>query len=439
MPPNEGLLRPLTGLLRRNAAFRRVWIGQVVSESGDHFNNIAVFSLAMAGESPVWVLSNVLVCRALGSIAAAPVAGVALDRSNPAGLMILSDVVRSAIALGFIALLVYPSTVTLYVLSATLTASSPFFTAGRAALLPSIVDRSDLHRAASLTQWTQWAALTIGALAGGTAVALVGFLPAFVVNSLSFLVSAWCVAPLAGNGWLRPTGWRHSPRGLHQGWREYRDGLTYLWHLPLGRAIAVAYVGWAAGGGAAQILFTVFAERVFERGAAGVGAMFTAAGMGLLIGGACGYALGRNATFDRTKAIALVCFVVHTAGYAIFSETRVYWVALLGVLLSRAATGTVVVLHYSQLTRYLDVAYRGRVFATLESLSWSTMLISMIGASVLLTRYPPRAVARVAVIATFMTIPVWLYLTLSGLLPEPADNGADDSRAHERVIGDALR
>ena len=34
-------------LLRRNRNYRYTWIGQIVSEIGDHFNNIAVFSLAM--------------------------------------------------------------------------------------------------------------------------------------------------------------------------------------------------------------------------------------------------------------------------------------------------------------------------------------------------------------------------------------------------------
>jgi hypothetical protein len=35
-------------LLRDNRNYRNTWYGQVVSEIGDHFNNIAVFSLAVA-------------------------------------------------------------------------------------------------------------------------------------------------------------------------------------------------------------------------------------------------------------------------------------------------------------------------------------------------------------------------------------------------------
>src|ERR1035438_4820942 len=37
-----------TDLLRHNRNYRYTWLGQVVSETGDYFNNIAVFSLVMA-------------------------------------------------------------------------------------------------------------------------------------------------------------------------------------------------------------------------------------------------------------------------------------------------------------------------------------------------------------------------------------------------------
>ena len=40
---------------------------------------------------------------------------------------------------------------------------------------------------------------------------------------------------------------------------------------PLILAIGLSGVGWATGGGAAQILFTLFGEVVFNGGAAGIG------------------------------------------------------------------------------------------------------------------------------------------------------------------------
>ena len=53
--------------------------------------------------------------------------------------------------------------------------ASPFFTSGRAAILPSIATKEELHTANSLTQTTQWTTLSIGAFLGGASVTQFGF------------------------------------------------------------------------------------------------------------------------------------------------------------------------------------------------------------------------------------------------------------------------
>ena len=58
--------------------------------------------------------------------------------------------------------------------------------------------------------------------------------------------------------------------------------------VPLMFGIAMISVGWASGGGAAQVLFALFGEQVFHRGAAGIGEIWGFAGVGLLIGGWAG-------------------------------------------------------------------------------------------------------------------------------------------------------
>ncbi len=54
-------------------------------------------------------------------------------------------------------------------------------------------------------------------------------------------------------------------------WHEYAEGLRYMMSTPLILGIALVGVGWATGGGAAQVLFSLFGELVFHRGPAGIG------------------------------------------------------------------------------------------------------------------------------------------------------------------------
>src|SRR5712671_3136590 len=120
-------------LLRQNANYRNTWMAQVVSEIGDYFNNVAVFALVMEGSGSGMVVSGVMLSRAIPAVIAGPVAGVLLDRLDRKRIMF----------------------------------ASPFFTAGRAAILPTIATAEELHSANSLTQTTQWATLTAGTLLAG--------------------------------------------------------------------------------------------------------------------------------------------------------------------------------------------------------------------------------------------------------------------------------
>ena len=128
----------LRALLRQNPNYRYTWMAQVVSEIGDYFNNIAVFALVMEKSGSGLVVTGVMLARAIPAVLAGPVAGVLLDRLDRKQIMIASDLARALIALGFVFTIHQPRPWLLYVLSAGLMFASPFFTAGRAAILPTI-------------------------------------------------------------------------------------------------------------------------------------------------------------------------------------------------------------------------------------------------------------------------------------------------------------
>src|SRR4051794_3589830 len=139
-------------LLRHNANYRNTWIAQIVSETGDYFNNVAVFALVMEKSGSGMVVSGVMLARAIPAVIAGPIAGVLLDRLDRKRIMIASDIVRALIALAFVLTIDQPRPWLLYALSAGLMFASPFFTAGRAAILPTIASPAELHSANSLTQ-----------------------------------------------------------------------------------------------------------------------------------------------------------------------------------------------------------------------------------------------------------------------------------------------
>ncbi len=188
---------------------------------------------------------------------------------------------------------------------------------------------------------------------------------------------------------------------------------------PLILGIAVVSIGWATGGGAAQILFSLFGEVVFNRGAAGIGEVWGCAGVGLLLGGLVGHWFGKRASFKAYKQSIVVCYVIHGGAYVVFSQMRRYWLALIFIALSRAAVAVSAVLNTTQLLRHVPDAYRGRVFATIDSLTWSVMMVSMMAAGVASQYYDPRTIGAWSGVLSSMTAVAWAALSLSGRLPEP--------------------
>jgi MFS family permease len=413
-------------LLRDNRNYRYTWMGQVVSEIGDHFNNIAVFSLAVQTTHSGLVVSGVLLARAIPAVLAGPLAGVILDRLNRKHVMIASDLIRAVVALAFIFTVNGHSTTLLYGLSALLMLASPFFTSGRSAILPSIATKEELHTANSLTQTTQWTTLAVGAFLGGTSVMQFGYKLAFCGNSISFVFSALCISQLflPGRGFRPP---RHdlNETDVVRPWHEYVEGLRYMRSVPLIMGLAMLNVGWATGGGAAQILFTVFGEMVFNRGPYGLGLIWGCAGVGLVCGGVLAHTFSPRLSFANYKRAVVICYIVHGGAYVLFSQVRSFSGALVFIALSRAAVGISSVMNMAQLLRHVPDQFRGRVFATMETTTWSVMMISMLLAGVASQYWDPHIIGTIAGLLSSSTAIFWAWGDLTGRLPEPPREGLE--------------
>lgn len=420
-------------LLSTNRNYRNSWIGQIVSEAGDHFNSIAVFSLALHLTGSGATVGFAMISRVLPAIMAGPVAGVVLDRMDRRKVMIASDLFRAVIALAHILLLTFRSEWLLYLLSGLLMFASPFFNSGRSAILPRIASKEELHAANALTQTTSWLTLAFGAMLGGVSTTAFGYEGAFLINATSFLVSAaavWSLRVPEGNFLPERSVAKHRPSSV----AEFREGIAYMKAQPLILAIAMLGVGWSTGGGAAQILFTLFGEVVYARGPAGIGLIWGFAGLGLVIGGMAGVRGGKLFTFKRYKQIIAPSFLVHGLAYVAFSVMPTIWGAIFFITLSRAAIGLCSVMNRTMLLLHVPDNLRGRVFTTVDTMHNAVMMLSMGAAAVASTRYTPREIGVVAGFLSASTAIFWLWAEARGMLVEPVQDWTEPDREfHEPV------
>jgi MFS family permease len=407
---------PFWRILRDNRNYRLTWLGQIVSEVGDHFNSIAVLSLTLHLTGSGLAVGAVMIARVLPAIFAGPVAGVLLDRMDRRRIMILSDLVRCLIAGCFVLILSHHQHWLLYLLSGLLTFASPFFNAGRSAILPKIASPDELHTANALTQTTAWLTLSVGTMLGGISTMQFGYETAFLINSGSFLFSAAMIWLLAGT--FLPER-DHLHPGLSAWVKDFSESLNYMRREPLILAIALAGVGWATGGGAAQVLFTMFGEVVYQRGPAGIGLIWGFAGIGLVAGGIIGHRLGERLSYAGYKTAIAVFFFIHGLAYILFSQMPTITGSIVFVTISRVAMGINNVLNRTMLLTHVPDAMRGRVFTTVDTMLNVTMIFSLSAAGAASEFMTVRTVGAVAGALSASTTIFWLWANAAGKLPEP--------------------
>jgi MFS family permease len=212
-------------LFRGNADFRNLWCGHVISLFGDWFNLIASASLVASLTGSGLAVGGLFVVRMLAPFLVSPIAGVAADRYDKRTLLIATDLVRFVVVLGFL-LVREPSQVwLLYALTFVQLAMHGIFFPTRNAMLPEIVSPRELGAANAVTAATWSVMLATGAAAGGLVSGSFGVYPAFVVDSLTFLVSAFFIARVRSRR-APPTEGAHP--SAQRALADYVEGLRYL-------------------------------------------------------------------------------------------------------------------------------------------------------------------------------------------------------------------
>src|SRR5258708_118828 len=227
-------------LLRVNHDFRRLFVGQLVSQTGDWFNSVALFTLLLRLSGSGEAVGYVLIIKLLPSFFVGPLAGVVADRFNRKTIMIIADVARGILVLGFL-LVRSPDQVWLvYALAGVEIAIATFFEPAKSAAIPGIVSRDELISANGLSSASWSVTLALGAALGGVVTEVFGSDTAFIVDSISFFVSAAYISAVRIRSTSRPDRTKRLSLADATGVTDIIEGARYLKSNP--RVIALLLV-----------------------------------------------------------------------------------------------------------------------------------------------------------------------------------------------------
>jgi MFS family permease len=392
-------------LLRGNRSFRLLWLGQVVSQMGDWFDTIAVYTIALRLTGSSRSVALIMVARFLPTVVLGPGAGVIADRFSRRTIMIAADIMRAIVVLGFLFVRRADQMWMVYLLTVLQLSFSTFFEPAKTAVIPSIVSDRELVPANAIAAVTWSVMLTLGAALGGFVAGLFGTNAAFVLDSLTFVASAILIASVSFPDRAR------RPRtkltiGKALGITETLEGVRYVNHRPRVLAYLLVKTAWGMGGGILTLL-AVFGERIFPvagKAATGIGVLFTARGIGTAVGPFIARRWAGETRSQMQTAIG-VAFLIGGAFYIAFGVGHSFVFALLFLAIAHAGGSILWVFSTVLLQRATDDQFRGRVFAAELGLATLTMAASNYIVGELMDRFglSPRLVT--AGVGTFFLVP----------------------------------
>ena len=353
-----------TDLLRNNRNFRFLWFGQIVSLLGDWFNLVAAAALIGLLTQSGLAVGSLFVVRMLAPFVVSPIAGVVADRYNRKYILIAADLVRATVVLGFLLVRDAGDVWMLYTLTAAQMALSGFFDPAHTSILPDLANKRELGAMNAISSATWSVMLALGAALGGLFSGTWGMYPAFVLDALTFLLSAALLAQIRMPAKLASAA---AEKTVAAAVRQYFDGLRYLRaHLDilivaLQKASLALFLATAF-----QVIQVAIAQQVFSVGEGGgisMGLMFGLTG----VGSGLGPIVARRFTGDDARSLKkaiVVGYVIAIAGVAVTAPLFSLPTVLLGSVVRATGSGVIWVFSTQLLLQMTPDRVRGRVFAS---------------------------------------------------------------------------
>jgi hypothetical protein len=281
--PAAPAARPRPWSLFTSPSFVKLWAGSTLSILGYFFSYIAMAWLVLQLTGSSIALGTVLVVESLPRAVLMVVGGAMADRLSPRVTMLASMGLRTLFVAPFSLLVITHHAVLweAYVVALVMGVGDAFFLPARTSILPSLVSDVELEPSNAILNVSGQGALVIGPVLAGIIVATLGTGWAFAGDALFFTIGFLFVLALPTA--RRAVAGREHPDGGLGG--QIVAGLRYSWadfgiRLTL---IVVAVIDFASQG-AIGVGLPTLAHGRYSAGAAGLGILFAAWGVGATVG-----------------------------------------------------------------------------------------------------------------------------------------------------------
>lgn len=215
----------------KNKDFLLLFTGGLVSRIGNavHFIALTWFVLELTGSGSATGL--IMFFSTLPGVIVSPLGGVVVDRINRKVLIVGMDIIRGLIVL-WLSWYIYAGTAEFFhlaVATVLLALCGSFFNPAISATIPNLVQDYNLQKANSMEHFSANFTQVIGAALGGILIGLLGIYGIFLVNGITFLISAVSEMFIK----IPPIKKEINPEGEDENsnfWQELKFGARFLYN-----------------------------------------------------------------------------------------------------------------------------------------------------------------------------------------------------------------
>ncbi len=362
-----------------NKNFVKLWFGQLVSILGDQIYFIALMVLIQNYYGNVVITGTVMMITAIPKILFSPFAGVLVDRWSLKITMVVSDLIRMIMVLMipvFFHYLQIHNMMVIFIMTFLISTVSVFFYPAKSASIPALVEKNNLIAANSLSGTTQTIVSLFGLLGGAVLVSIIGTNWSFVMDSISFLISAISVLLI-----LYPEKQKEENTeelNVKVYFRELKSGAKYIYHNKLLRFMLAFFASIMLLGGAINVLMFAYIEDILHRDASLIGFIGGANMIGMLIGIAAIAKITKKYPKEKLLVWSTFIFALTFSSVAGISSLPIVLVIM---VINGLGNGILNVVSETVFQEHVAEAMRGRVFSVIDASINSAAILSMLPAA----------------------------------------------------------
>jgi|FLYN01.1.fsa_nt_gi MFS family permease len=350
--------------------FRLLWLGQVISDFGDSLTMVALLILVNRLTGSTAAMAAMAIVLAVPQVTLGLIAGVYVDRLDRKRIMIVSDLLRGIMVLGF-TLVASPERLwLLYVIGFIQASIGTFFTPARSALIPTLVPREGLMAANSLAQTSRVIMGVIGVSAGALLIGTLDvFWPLFVADALTFFISMLLIA-----GIVAPAHPTAAPGSVRAIFSELLSGVKVIFTTRVLFGTLVGAGITMLGMGAVNVLLIPFTLNDLLVSETWLGALEFAQTLSMILAGSLMAALASRIKPTHVLSLGMILLGLLTGLFAVSGNVWHILFILFGM-------GWLVTPIHASISTLMQTntpdELRGRAGAALSMMAATTNLLSM--------------------------------------------------------------